>query len=399
MKRILFALLLVLVPAAGWATPDDANFLPMKVGARWTWIASDGHEVSETVRGAVDVKGLDGTVEAQAAAIDAADGGEFYFLRTETGVARFYDPPSNVADQSHATWILRFPLHLGSHWESWTPAGKVEFRVTARESIPGPDGQLTDGVRIDFASLPEPIFTGHIVYARNIGAMEVVEGDYTRKLLGYRPGDGPAIPVSPRIAGLEPPDVAETWRVGKKGWFAVALTLAMAASVALLPRLKRRPRYKPWEENEREILEEDGELSVQAAKLEASVAAHPAYADLRCKLGTVYLLMERNEDAVAQFREALQKNAYYVEAVLGLTRALQKLARWGEALAAIRPIAEKHPTYADVQNLLGECLAETGDLSAGEAAFRRALSINPKFTGAQLNLDKYVPAKGSNVEA
>jgi tetratricopeptide (TPR) repeat protein len=400
------------VPASALATPSDADFLPMKVGGRWTYVSSDGHEVSETVRGAVDVRGADGSVVGQAAAIDAADGGEFYYLRTETGVVRFYDPPSNVADQDHATWVLRFPLRLGEHWESWTPAGKVEFRVTERRSITAPDGSLADAIRIDFSSLPEPIFTGHLLYARGFGPIEVVEGDYTRKLLGYRAGNGATIAVAPRIAGLEPPSVAETWRVGKKGWFAVLLTLVMASAIALLPRLKRKPGgYRPWEENERELLEEDGELAVQAARLEASVAAHPSYADLRCKLGTVYLVMDRPEDAVAQFREALVRNPGYVEASLGLTRSLQKLSQFADAKAAIAPVAEKHPTYADVQNLLGECIAELGDIAGGLACFRRALEINARFSAAQHNIAKWsaldtaVPAsvpsdaqKGGNVQ-
>ena len=123
MKRI--ALALLLVPALAQATPKDAEFLPMKIGARWNYAASDGHEAAETVRSSIDVKDADGAVVGQAAAVNPADGGEFYILRTETGVVRFYEPPSNVTDQSHATWILRFPLHLGSHWESWTDRKSV----------------------------------------------------------------------------------------------------------------------------------------------------------------------------------------------------------------------------------------------------------------------------------
>lgn len=376
----------LLAPVLALATPEDADFLPLRVGTRWSYIASDGHEVAETVRGIVDIKAPDGSSVGEAAAVDAADGGEYYLVRTETGVVRFYDAPSSSPD-AHATWILRFPLHLGSHWESWTPAGQVEFRVTGRESIPGPDGQLTDGVRIDFSSLPEPIFTGHFIYARGVGPMEIQEGDYTRKLLGYRPGDGAVVPAAATLTGLEPPSVKETWRVGKKGWFALALTIAMAMTMAVLPRIKRKPSFRAWEENERELLEEDGDLAVQAARLESSVASHPGYADLRCKLGTVYLVMARYEDAVQQFRAALEKNHHYVEAALGLSRSLLKLGLHADAVGAIAPMAEKHPTYADVQNVLGEALAAKGDTAAAEEAFRRALAINPNFGIARQNLD------------
>jgi len=88
-----------------------------------------------TVRGAVDLKDDGGKPLATAAAVAAADGSEFFYLRSESGVVKLYDKVA-LPSAEHATWVLRFPLRLGSHWESWTPAGKVEFRVTSAEASP-----------------------------------------------------------------------------------------------------------------------------------------------------------------------------------------------------------------------------------------------------------------------
>lgn len=389
---------LVRTPEAAARKPADADFLPLTVGSRWSYVANDGHESEETVSGTVDVKGDDARSLGVAAAMAVGDGGEYFYLRTEKGVVRFYDPPSATTGQDRVTWILRFPLHHGSRWESWTPAGKVEFRVTDRRSVTAPDGSLTDGIRVDFVSLPEPIFAGHIWYARGIGPIEVVEGDYTRKLLGYRPGNGPEVPVAKRLAGIEPPSLAQGWKLGRKGWFALVLMAATAAGLALLPRMRRGgPKRAKWEEQPAApvALDEEGSLAVQAARLEASIATHPKYADLRCKLGLLYDGMERYDDAIAQFRTSLELNPHYVQAGLGLTRALKRAKRPDEAVKVIRPFAEKHPTYADVQNLLGEALAEAGDVAAAEASFRRALEINPAFQAARANLDRWTKADAS----
>ena len=164
----LAALLFVALPASA-RVASDAEFLPLVVGSQWKFVSSDGHEVAETVRGQVEITTGDGKALATAAAVAGADGSDFFYLRSESGVVRLYSPPSTLPDAQHATWVLRFPLHLGSHWESWTPDGKVEFRVTERRSVTAPDGSLTEGVRVDFTSLPEPIFSGHIWYARGVG--------------------------------------------------------------------------------------------------------------------------------------------------------------------------------------------------------------------------------------
>ena len=365
----------------------NADYLPLQVGARWTYVGSDGHEVSEIVRGSVDIRDTDGTVLLSAAAVAAADGSEFYLVRTDKGVLRLYEAPKGMPEPERSTWVLRFPLQLGSKWESWTPAGKVEFRVTEQRGITVPDGSLADGVRVDFTSLPEPIFQGHIWYARGIGPVEVTEGDYTRKLLGYRPGKGPEIPVASGLAGLEPPSVAKNRRMGRKGWFALALVAASLLGAALLPRVRRRAPARPWEvEDAKSRLEAEGPMTEQLARLEAAVAASPTFADLRCKLAAIYDALERNEDAVAQYRAALEINPHYVAASVGVTRSLLKAGRSADALAAIEPVATKHPTYADVQNLRGEALLAGGDAQGAKSAFERALSINPKYEAAKKNL-------------
>ena len=375
---------LPVLPAAG---ASNADYLPLEVGARWTFVGSDGHEVSEVVRGSVDIRDAGGNALLKAAAVAAADGSEFYYIRTDKGVLKLYEPPKGLPEPDRSTWVLRFPLSLGSSWESWTPAGRVEFRVTDRRAITAPDGSLVDGVRVDFLSVPEPIFQGHIWYAKGIGPVEVAEGDYTRKLLGYRRGNGPEIPVASGLAGLEPPSIDKKRRLGRKGWFALVLVAASLVGVAALPRLRRRP-VRSWElDDDRVRLEAEGAIPEQIARLEAAIGDSPGYADLRCKLAALYGSIGRGEDAISQYRRALEINPSYVAASVGLTRAYLEAGRAADALAAIDPVAAKHPTYADVQNLRGEALLAGGDAAGAVRAFESSLSINPNYEAAKKNLE------------
>lgn len=49
-------------------------------------------------------------------------------------------------------------------------------------------------------------------------------------------------------------------------------------------------------------------------------------------------------------------------------------------------VAEEHPNFADVHNMLGVVHHEQGDYARAQRAFERALKINPRYTDAALNL-------------
>jgi tetratricopeptide (TPR) repeat protein len=71
-----------------------------------------------------------------------------------------------------------------------------------------------------------------------------------------------------------------------------------------------------------------------------------------------------------------------------IARAKEHFAR-GAYLAALEDLqaaAERHPEFADVQNLIGLCLSLAGRPEEAVAAFERATELNPGYVEAHLNL-------------
>lgn len=70
-----------------------------------------------------------------------------------------------------------------------------------------------------------------------------------------------------------------------------------------------------------------------------------------------------------------------------IARAKEDFARgaYVAALEELHPVAERHPTFADVQNLIGLCLSLLGRSDEALAAFERATGLNPGYVEAHLN--------------
>jgi tetratricopeptide (TPR) repeat protein len=70
-----------------------------------------------------------------------------------------------------------------------------------------------------------------------------------------------------------------------------------------------------------------------------------------------------------------------------IARAKESFGRgaYVAALEDLQPVAERHPGFADVQNLIGLCLSLLGRTDEALAAFDRATGLNPGYVEAHLN--------------
>lgn len=382
--------------------PADAAYYPLNVGSRWTYHAVDGQEVEESVRTAFDIDG------GHAAALSATSGAESYYVITPDGLVRFYQQPRGDFGNVKGTWLLRFPVHLGDRWESWTPVGLVEFYVAERGPIRAKTDTFPDAVRVDYVAVPEPVFSGYIWYARDVGPVVVAEDDYSRSLVSFQIGEEGPLAVTESSSLVPPPVEGPQGSALRIVAFVLAVGTGLALVILLVPRVRKRISVStlsapPMEGDARHrwlaAHEASEEALLQAAaELEEQVRLKPEYADLRAKLGEVYLELTRLDDAVVQLQAAVKINGDYTQARILLATALLRLDHAPQALDALQPAATSHPEYADVRNLMGEIHRAMGDLSTARSEFKAALDINPGFERATRNLEALDEGMKASIE-
>lgn len=71
---------------------------------------------------------------------------------------------------------------------------------------------------------------------------------------------------------------------------------------------------------------------------------------------------------------------------LSLARGHLRRGELDAAEALLVALTTEHPRFADLQNELGLLFHERGDFARAEAAFRKALELNPGYTEAALHL-------------
>jgi tetratricopeptide (TPR) repeat protein len=132
--------------------------------------------------------------------------------------------------------------------------------------------------------------------------------------------------------------------------------------------------------------------------LTSAIKAGQGYADAYHLLGLCYALLERREDALRCFDDAIRLNPRYVEAHLNRAIVLGDLGRAVDAEAALMqaqelggPDSTGFPTMvanqlANMHAELGRAYREAGALHAATAQFQSALSMRPNFADLRLEL-------------
>jgi len=103
-------------------------------------------------------------------------------------------------------------------------------------------------------------------------------------------------------------------------------------------------------------------------------------------LGNTLLGLERPDEAMACYQQALQIKPDYADAHNNLGYTFRKLGRLPEAEASCRQALRINPNCAEAHNNLGITLGEQGRADAAEMSYRRALQIKPDYIEAYNNL-------------
>jgi tetratricopeptide (TPR) repeat protein len=135
------------------------------------------------------------------------------------------------------------------------------------------------------------------------------------------------------------------------------------------------------------------------------------YADAYHLRGLCYSLLDRPEDALAEFDHALSLNPRYIEAHLHRGIILNQLGRNAEAGVAFESAAAaggppvsglSAPVAARLANehaRLGELYAEAGALGEAVLEYRRAVELGPMFHDLRLRLARLLIEAGNPLQA
>lgn len=104
----------------------------------------------------------------------------------------------------------------------------------------------------------------------------------------------------------------------------------------------------------------------------------------------------RNNDAIAQqkYERALETDATYLPALLGLARLHDRHERYAEAEQYYRSATQHHPAVAASWNDLGICLARQGQYTESIQALERSVALEPNKPLFANNLAKVLLSQG-----
>ncbi len=107
----------------------------------------------------------------------------------------------------------------------------------------------------------------------------------------------------------------------------------------------------------------------------------------------------RNDEAVTQYREALQVNPHATGARARLGDALAARGETDAAIAAYQEVLKRRPDHVEVLNNLGNALAGRGHHDQAIDCLREALAISPDSEDLHGNLGRILAARGQVDEA
>jgi tetratricopeptide (TPR) repeat protein len=110
------------------------------------------------------------------------------------------------------------------------------------------------------------------------------------------------------------------------------------------------------------------------------------HAPSNCKMGIMFLQNNLIDDAIEQFKLAVQNDPDYLNAYNHLGLTYIQMGQYKKAIQVFNRALEKEKKYADIHNNFGVALMYENQFQAAIREFQAALRINSKYTEAHYNL-------------
>jgi tetratricopeptide (TPR) repeat protein len=117
-----------------------------------------------------------------------------------------------------------------------------------------------------------------------------------------------------------------------------------------------------------------------------AIQLNPNYTAALINLGNALAAKGRFDEAIENYRKAIQINPNYTAALNDLGNALAAKGRFNEAIKNYRQAIQINPNHAETFFHLGMTLGQLGRTREAVAQYQEALRLNPNMAGALNNL-------------
>ena len=146
-------------------------------------------------------------------------------------------------------------------------------------------------------------------------------------------------------------------------------------------------------------LESRGRIEDAISQYRQALQLNPDGVDAHNRLGTALESQGRLDEAMAHYREAVQLRPDLSEAQINLGIVLRSQGKLDEAVNCFRQAVQRKPTSAEACVNLGIALESQGNSDEAIARYRQALQLKPTFVEAHNNLGLALASQGRLDEA
>jgi tetratricopeptide (TPR) repeat protein len=159
----------------------------------------------------------------------------------------------------------------------------------------------------------------------------------------------------------------------------------------------------PWEAS---VWEASGEAAYGCGRFDEAIAdfrraleLNPTVALTHVNLGTVLNNRGRPDEAIAECRKALEYDPRCATAHFNLGLAMRDRGRIDEAIGHLKEASKIDPQLAAAYNALGNILEKQGRIDQAMENLHKALEVDPNFMSAHNNLGSCLRSRGRAQEA
>ena len=143
----------------------------------------------------------------------------------------------------------------------------------------------------------------------------------------------------------------------------------------------------------------EGKVDEAILEFRKAIELNPKYAAAHNLFGNELAKKGKFDEAIAEYRKAIELKPDYAHAHNNLAIALRKKGNVDEAILKYRKAIELQPDFASFYSNLGVVLAKKGNVDEAILEFRKAIELNPKDVAAHYNLGKALGMTGNVDEA